>query len=181
MKSAYRLSLLFLVFAAALRPVFGEIERTQDTLSIDIPNETRRSVMRQVADLFELNLVIGNDFPDDKFSIKLRDVSWRRVFEMCTIGTGYIYIARGNVIWIVPPDLKLGEFGQLRDRLDRESEETHDLRRLVAFLTREKAPKLTREQRAQIKDFLANPTSSAYDLMKKLEPESEKPAAPAAK
>src|SRR5450432_2567870 len=122
MKSLHRLSLLLLVFVAALRLAAELPDRKGDTVSLDFPNEGRRAVLRNVADLFELNLVIPNAFPDDKMSIKLRDVTWRRVFETCLMGTGYIYVARGNVIWFVPADSKLGEFGQMRDQLDRESE-----------------------------------------------------------
>ncbi|HEY4301452.1 MAG TPA: STN domain-containing protein [Candidatus Didemnitutus sp.] len=178
MKSLHRLFLLLLIFVVSLPPVFAEIERKQDTLSLDFPHEGRRSVLRQVADLFELNLVIPNAFPDDKMSIKLRDVTWRRIFETCLIGTGYVYVARGNIIWILPPDSKLGEFGQMRDRLDRESEETFQLRKLVALLTRSEAPTLTEKQRGLIKAFLDNQESSAYDLLEKLELEPQKtPAA----
>ena len=53
----------------------------KDTLSVDFPDEDIRNVLRNVADLFELNLVMP-DTLQGKTSIKLRDVTWRQIFEV---------------------------------------------------------------------------------------------------
>src|SRR5216684_3049074 len=54
---------------------------TKDTLSVDFPNEDIRTILRNVADLFELNLVVP-DTLTGKTSIKLRDVTWRQIFQV---------------------------------------------------------------------------------------------------
>ncbi len=49
---------------------------SKDTLSVDFPDTDIREILRNVADLFELNLVMP-DTLQGKASIKLRDVTWR--------------------------------------------------------------------------------------------------------
>ena len=53
----------------------------KDTLSVDFPNEDIRTILRNVADLFELNLVIP-DTLQGKASIHRRDVTWRQTFQV---------------------------------------------------------------------------------------------------
>src|SRR6185312_15429379 len=57
------------------------VTKGKDTLSVDFPDEEIRNVLRNVADLFELNLVIP-DTLQGKTSIKLRDVTWRQIFQV---------------------------------------------------------------------------------------------------
>eukprot|EP01035_Chromulina_nebulosa_P039340 gene39341-biopygen26271 len=49
-------------------------------LSVDFPEEDVRNILRNVADLFELNIIIPEAL-QGKASIKLRDVSWRQIFQ----------------------------------------------------------------------------------------------------
>ena len=74
--------------------------RTHDTLSVDFPDEDIRTILRNVADLFELNLVIP-DTLQGKTSIKLRNVTWRQIFEVILTPVGYTYIEDGSIIKIV--------------------------------------------------------------------------------
>ena len=76
------------------------VSRTHDTLSVDFPDEDIRTILRNVADLFELNLVIP-DTLQGKTSIKLRDVTWRQIFEVILTPVGYTYIEQGTIIKIV--------------------------------------------------------------------------------
>ena len=76
----------------------------------------------------------------------------------------------------VPAGSPLQEFGLMRDKLDREIDESLRLREVIAFLTRPKARALTKAQRAEIRAFLDNPESSAADLLQKLKPTTSKPA-----
>ncbi len=59
----------------------SSMERGRDTLSVDFPDEEIRNILRNVADLFELNLVIPDTLQGNT-SIKLRDVTWRQIFEV---------------------------------------------------------------------------------------------------
>jgi type IV pilus assembly protein PilQ len=76
------------------------VTKGKDTLSVDFPDEEIRNVLRNVADLFELNLVIP-DTLQGKTSIKLRDVTWRQIFDVVLKPAGYTYIEDGNIIKVV--------------------------------------------------------------------------------
>ncbi len=78
----------------------GVATRDQDTLSVDFPDEDIRNILRNVADLFELNIVIP-DTLQGKTSIKLRDVTWRQIFQVVLSPVGYTYAEEGNIIKIV--------------------------------------------------------------------------------
>jgi type IV pilus assembly protein PilQ len=75
----------------------------KDTLSVDFPNEDIRTILRNVADLFDLNLVIP-DTLQGKASIKLRDVTWRQIFEEVLTPVGYTFVEKDNIIRVVTND-----------------------------------------------------------------------------
>jgi len=81
-------------------PAGTGVSRTRDTLSVDFPDEDIRTILRNVADLFELNLVIPETL-QGKTSIKLRDVTWRQIFEVILTPVGYTYAEQGPIIKIV--------------------------------------------------------------------------------
>ncbi len=72
----------------------------RDTLSVDFPDEDIRSILRNVADLFELNLAMP-DALQGKTTVKLRDVTWRQIFQTVLSPVNYTYIEDGNIIKIV--------------------------------------------------------------------------------
>jgi len=74
--------------------------RDKDTLSVDFPDEDLKTILRNVGDLFELNLVVPDTLVG-KTSIKLRDVTWRQIFHVVLSPVGYSYIEEGNIIKIV--------------------------------------------------------------------------------
>ena len=76
------------------------LTRAKDTLSVDFPDEEIRTVLRNVADLFELNLVIP-DTLQGKTSVKLRDVTWRQIYKVVLEPVGYTFIEDNNIIKVV--------------------------------------------------------------------------------
>jgi len=76
------------------------VTKGKDTLSVDFPDEEIRNVLRNVADLFELNIVIPEAL-QGKTSIKLRDVSWRQIFQVVLQPVGYTFVEDGNIIKVV--------------------------------------------------------------------------------
>jgi type IV pilus assembly protein PilQ len=80
----------------------------KDTLSVDFPESDIRDILRNVADLFELNLVIPESL-QGKASIKLRDVTWRQIFQSVLEPVGYTYVEDGNIIKIVSNESLLQE------------------------------------------------------------------------
>lgn len=85
-------------------PAAGSVSRDKDTLSVDFPDEDIKTILRNVADLFELNLVVP-DTLTGKSSIKLRDVTWRQIFQVVLAPVGFTYIEEGNIIKIVSNEL----------------------------------------------------------------------------
>ena len=78
----------------------GKDAAGHDTLSVDFPEEEIRNILRNVADLFELNLVIPETL-QGKASVKLRDVTWRQIFQVVLSPVGYTYVEEGSIIKIV--------------------------------------------------------------------------------
>lgn len=72
----------------------------KDTLSVDFPDEEIRNILRNVAELFDLNLVIP-DTLQGKTSVKLHDVTWRQIFQVVLAPVGYTFIEDGNIIKVV--------------------------------------------------------------------------------
>jgi len=68
-----------------------------DTISVDFPDEEVRTIIRNVADLYDLNVVIPDTLVGST-SIKLRNVTWRQVFEVVLDPLGYTYIEDRNII-----------------------------------------------------------------------------------
>lgn len=86
----------------------SSMERGRDTLSVDFPDEEIRNILRNVADLFELNLVIPDTLQGNT-SIKLRDVTWRQIFEVVLGPAGYTFVEEGNIIKVVSQNSLLQE------------------------------------------------------------------------
>jgi type II secretory pathway component GspD/PulD (secretin) len=78
----------------------GKDAAGHDTLSVDFPEEEIRNILRNVADLFELNLVIPESL-QGKTTVKLRDVTWRQIFQVVLNPVGYTYVEDGSIIKIV--------------------------------------------------------------------------------
>lgn len=85
-------------------PVAAPVSRDKDTLSVDFPDEDIKTILRNVADLFELNIVVP-DTLTGKTSIKLRDVTWKQIFTVVLAPVGYTYVEEGNIIKIVSNEL----------------------------------------------------------------------------
>jgi type II secretory pathway component GspD/PulD (secretin) len=72
----------------------------KDTLTVDFADEEIRSILRDVAELFDLNMVIP-DTLQGKTSVKLHDVTWRQILQVVLTPVGYTFVEDGNIIKIV--------------------------------------------------------------------------------
>jgi len=79
-----------------------------ETISVDFPDEEVRIIIRNVADLYDLNVVIPDTLVGNT-TIKLRNVTWRQVFEVVLEPLGYTYIEDRNIIKIKSIDELLQE------------------------------------------------------------------------
>jgi type IV pilus assembly protein PilQ len=72
----------------------------QNTLSVDFPDLEIREILRNVAELFDLNIVIPEAL-QGKTSVKLHDVTWHQIFTVVLSPVGYTFVEDGNIIKIV--------------------------------------------------------------------------------
>ena len=80
--------------------IIEETSPKLETFSIDFPEEEIRNIIRNVADLYGLNVVI----PDTLIgmtSITLNNVSWQQVYRAVLEPVGFTYVMDGNIIKIV--------------------------------------------------------------------------------
>jgi type IV pilus assembly protein PilQ len=85
---------------AAMEGTGVTAEKGKDTLSVDFPNAEIRTILRNIADLFDLNLVIPETL-EGRASLKLRDVTWKQIFDVLLSPVGYTYVTQDNIIKIV--------------------------------------------------------------------------------
>lgn len=78
-------------------------QKSQETLSVDFPDEEIRVILRNIADLFELNLVIPETL-QGRASLKLREVTWKQIFDVILAPVGFTYVEDGSIIQVVSQD-----------------------------------------------------------------------------
>jgi hypothetical protein len=71
-----------------------------DRISVDFPDEEIRTVLRNVADLYELNLLIPEELKG-RTSVTLRDATWRQIFRRALYPIGYDFVEEENIICVV--------------------------------------------------------------------------------
>jgi type IV pilus assembly protein PilQ len=79
------------------------LSEKKDLISVDFPNEEIRTILRNVADLFELNLVVPETL-QGRTSIKLRNVTWRQIFREVLEPIGYTVLEDENIIRVISRD-----------------------------------------------------------------------------
>jgi type IV pilus assembly protein PilQ len=70
-----------------------------EKISVDFPDEEVRNIIRNVADLYDLNVTIPEALQGSA-SIKLRNVTWEQVFETVLEPLGYTFVKDRNIIKI---------------------------------------------------------------------------------
>jgi type IV pilus assembly protein PilQ len=90
--------------AATPAPSTVALSEKKDLISVDFPNEEIRTILRNVADMFELNLVVPETL-QGRTSIKLRNVTWRQIFREVLIPVGYTFMEDENIIRVVSQDV----------------------------------------------------------------------------
>jgi type IV pilus assembly protein PilQ len=78
--------------------------RSKDTSDVDFPDEDIRVILRNIADLYELNLVVP-DTLQGRTTLKLHEVTWRQIFHVVLSPVGFGFAEDGNIIKIVSLDM----------------------------------------------------------------------------
>ncbi len=76
------------------------VSRDAETISVDFPDEEVRTIIRNVADLYDLNVVIPDTLVGS-ISLKLRNVTWRQVFNVALTPLGFTFVEEGNIIKVM--------------------------------------------------------------------------------
>lgn len=75
----------------------GATMAEEETISVDFPDEDVRVILFNVAELFDLNLVVP-DTLQGRTSLKLHNITWRDVFDVVLEPLGYAYVEDRNII-----------------------------------------------------------------------------------
>ena len=94
-----------------------------DTISVDFSDESRLAILRNVAELYKIEITFPSEFRDSRVSVKLRDVTWRQLVSEVLEGSGYDYIDKNSKVFVVRSDgkdldLKLFLVGEWRFGID---------------------------------------------------------------
>jgi type II secretory pathway component HofQ len=76
-----------------------------ETFSVDFPNQEIRTIIRNIADVHELNVVIPDSLLGTT-SIKLRDVTWEQAFRVLLQPLGWHHERDGDIILIKKSESK---------------------------------------------------------------------------
>lgn len=68
-----------------------------DRVSVDFPNEEIRTILRNVADLYELNLVVPENL-HGRTSVTMRDATWRQILRKALYPVGYDFEEDESII-----------------------------------------------------------------------------------
>jgi hypothetical protein len=71
------------------------------TFSCDYPDNEVRRLLRDIADKFELNVVIPDSL-HGRTSLKLRDVTWQQAFKAMLEPIGWTYEIDGRIVQVKP-------------------------------------------------------------------------------
>jgi hypothetical protein len=81
---------------------------TDRHLSIDFANEDIRTILRNVADLFELNLVIPDSL-GGRQTVRLKNVTWRQIFRDSLNPIGYTFSEDQGIVRVLArPQARIG-------------------------------------------------------------------------
>ncbi|MDP0501917.1 MAG: secretin N-terminal domain-containing protein [Verrucomicrobiota bacterium JB022] len=89
---------VYLDLPPAGQPV-QSMNREAETISVDFPDEDVRNIIRNVAELYELNVVIPEELTG-RVSLRLRNVTWRQVFDVILRPLDYTYVIEDNIIMV---------------------------------------------------------------------------------
>lgn len=71
-----------------------------DRITVNYPDQEIRVILRNIADLLDINLVIPETLIG-RTSLKLRNVSWRKIFEIVLKPVGFSFTEEDNVVRVL--------------------------------------------------------------------------------
>lgn len=74
---------------------------SDDTISVDFPDEEVFIIIRNVADIYDMNVIMPPGL-HGRTSLKLRNVNWKDVFTVILEPLDYTFREEGNLVYIEP-------------------------------------------------------------------------------
>ena len=87
------------VSATVETPAATEVRSQNETISLNVDNQEIRVILRNIADIYELNIVIPDDLQGTS-SLNLRDVTWQQIFDIVLGEAGYSWRDEDGIIRI---------------------------------------------------------------------------------
>lgn len=87
------------VSAPVESPASTEVRAQNETISLNVDNQEIRVILRNIADIYELNIVIPDDLTGTS-SLNLRDVTWQQIFDIVLGEAGYSWRDEEGIIRI---------------------------------------------------------------------------------
>jgi len=123
---------------ACLTLVRGEGPALADRVSVDFPSEYRETIVRNVAQLYGLDVDLAPGFPTEKISLTLKSATWEEIFAVCLHGSGFTFVKTiGAKVKIVPGNDERDVAALLNDKLVAEIKENQALRAVVIKLLKD--------------------------------------------
>lgn len=82
-----------------MEPVMGGESAGEETISLNVDDQEIRVILRNIAELFELNIVIPDDLTG-RTSLNLKEVTWQQVFNIVLEEKGYSWQEINGIIRI---------------------------------------------------------------------------------
>lgn len=77
----------------------AETRAQNETISLNVDNQEIRVILRNIADIYELNIVIPDELQGTA-SLNLRDVTWQQIFDIVLAEAGYSWRDEDGIIRI---------------------------------------------------------------------------------
>lgn len=77
----------------------AEVRSQNETISLNVDNQEIRVILRNIADIYELNIVIPDELQGTS-SLNLRDVTWQQIFDIVLGEAGYSWRDEEGIIRI---------------------------------------------------------------------------------
>jgi hypothetical protein len=112
------------LYEVSVTPARSQEAQPEDSprISVDFPNEEIVTILRNVADMYELNLIMPETLKGKRTSLKLRNVTWRQIFREALAPAGYTFIEDENIVRVVSQE-KLAEYQSAQAAADTDNEE----------------------------------------------------------
>jgi hypothetical protein len=154
---------------AGLTLVRGEGPALTDRVNVDFPSEYRETIVRNVAQLYGLDVDLAPGFPTEKISLTLKSATWEEIIAVCLHGSGFTFVKTdASKVRIVPGDDERDVVGLLNAKLIAEIKENQALRAVVITLLKDGQITCDPSQREALAAFVLHVDHSPASCLERI-------------